>query len=135
MDATRYGIDGWPYVVGLTGGALVAGAGALLTDGRHRSACGVIALAAGVPAALGSRYVFGGKVRHRDRLLDLVPWRGDETVLDIGAGAGLMGVGAAHRVPRGRVRCVDLWIGKDLARSGPERLLANAGHDGVADRV
>src|SRR3954447_9901081 len=29
-----------------------------------------------------------GKLRDRERLLDLVPWRGDEAVLDVGCGRG-----------------------------------------------
>src|SRR5215469_14694175 len=29
------------------------------------------------------------KLRERDRLLNLVPWRGDERVLDVGCGRGL----------------------------------------------
>ena len=31
-----------------------------------------------------------GKVRGRDRLLDRLPWRGDEQVLDVGCGRGLL---------------------------------------------
>lgn len=135
VEATRYGIDGWPYVVGLTGGSLLVGAAALGVHGRARTTLAAVALTAAVPATLGGRYVLGGKLRHRDRLLELVPWRGDETVLDVGAGAGLMGVGAARRVPHGRVLCVDLWVGKDLAGGGPHRLRANAEQEGVADRV
>lgn len=133
----RYGVDGWPYVVGLTATAVVAGTGAALVR-RRAAVSGVLAtvsLAAAVPALLGSRYVLVGKLRHRDRLLDRVPWRGDEVVLDVGAGAGLMAVGAARRVPRGLVLAVDLWVGKDLSGNGPDRLRRNAQLEGVADRV
>ncbi len=134
---TRYGVDGWPYVVGLTATAVVAGTGAALA--RPRAAVSgvlaAVALAAAVPALLGGRYVVVGKLRHRDRLLDRVPWRGDEVVLDVGAGAGLMAVGAARRVPRGRVLAVDLWVGKDLSCNGPDRLHRNAEIEGVVDRV
>src|SRR6476620_3668392 len=31
-----------------------------------------------------------GKLRERERLLDLVPWQGTETVLDLGCGRGLL---------------------------------------------
>jgi hypothetical protein len=31
-----------------------------------------------------------GKLRERDRLLDALPWRGDERVLDVGCGRGLL---------------------------------------------
>src|ERR1043166_4376512 len=45
-----------------------------------------------------------GKVRDRERLLDHVAWRGDERVLDVGCGRGLMLVGAAKRLTTGRGR-------------------------------
>lgn len=56
-------------------------------------------------------------------------------VLDVGACAGLLGIGAAHRAPRGRVHCVDLWVRRDLSGNGPARLLHNAALEGVAERV
>src|SRR5262245_9311277 len=34
-----------------------------------------------------------GKLRQRDRLLDLIRWGGDETVLDVGCGRGLLLIG------------------------------------------
>jgi len=37
-----------------------------------------------------------GKVRERERLLDTLTWRGDEQVLDLGCGRGLMLIGAAR---------------------------------------
>lgn len=130
-----YGIDGWPYVLGLGATTVLAAGAAVVIKGKVRWALLGVAAAAGVPEVLGLRYVFGGKLRHRERLLDRVDWRGDEVVLDAGAGAGLMGIGAARRAPRGRVDCVDLWVGKDLAGSGPDRLRRNAAEEGVADRV
>jgi hypothetical protein len=36
-----------------------------------------------------------GKLRMRDRVLELILWRGDEMVLDIGCGRGLLLIGAA----------------------------------------
>ena len=39
-----------------------------------------------------------GKLALRERLLDKIPGRGDERVLDVGCGRGLLAVGAAHRV-------------------------------------
>src|SRR5215831_577793 len=46
---------------------------------------------------LGLLYVKIGKFRHRDRMLDVVPWKGNEHVLDVGTGRGLLMIGAAKR--------------------------------------
>lgn len=79
-----------------------------------------------------SRY---GKLRRRERLLDRLAFAGDERVLDVGCGRGLLAVAAARRVPGGRVVGVDLWQAEDLSGNAPEAVLANARHEGVAGRV
>src|SRR5207248_6090674 len=76
-----------------------------------------------------------GKLRSREQFLDLVPWRGDETVLDVGCGRGLFLVGAARRLTTGRAVGVDLWQAADLSGNRPEATLENARREGVADRV
>src|SRR2546423_8784976 len=76
-----------------------------------------------------------GKVRFTERLLDSIPWRGDEQVLDVGCGHGLMLIGAAKRLTTGRAVGIDLWQKEDQAGNSPEATLANARLEGVADRV
>lgn len=76
-----------------------------------------------------------GKLRERDRLLDLVPWSGTETVLDLGCGRGLLLVGAARRLTTGRATGLDLWQSEDLTGNTPEATHENARREGVADRV
>jgi SAM-dependent methyltransferase len=68
-------------------------------------------------------------------LLDMRGWRGDETVLDIGCGRGLIAVAAARRVPGGKVTGVDIWQERDLGGNTPEAILANAAAAGVASRL
>jgi len=80
-------------------------------------------------------YSYVGKLHMRERLLDLVPWHGDERVLDVGCGRGLMLLGVAARVPAGRVTGIDLWQGEDLTGNCPAATRANAQAAGVADRV
>ncbi len=75
------------------------------------------------------------KVRRRDRLLGHVPWRGDEAVLDVGCGRGLLLVAAARRVPDGGAVGVDIWQQADQRDNRPDAALANARLEGVADRV
>jgi arsenite methyltransferase len=76
-----------------------------------------------------------GKLRERDRLLDGIPWRGDEAVLDVGCGHGLLLIGAAKRLTTGKAVGVDLWQTEDQAGNSPEATLANVRAEGVADRV
>ena len=68
-------------------------------------------------------------------LLDARAWRGDEAVLDVGCGRGLVAIAAARRVPRGRVAGVDIWQEVDLGGNSPEAIRANAQAAGVADRL
>src|SRR5262249_38523750 len=64
-----------------------------------------------------------------------VHWGGDETVLDIGCGRGLLLIGAAQRLTGGRAVGVDIWSRVDLSGNRPEATLENARRAGVADRV
>jgi len=76
-----------------------------------------------------------GKVRERERLLDKIAWRGDERVLDVGCGRGLVLVGAARRLKTGTAVGIDLWQGEDLSGNRPEVPMENAALEGVAPRV
>jgi len=76
-----------------------------------------------------------GKMRTRDRLLDRIDWRGDERVLDVGCGRGLMLIGAAKRLNSGRATGIDLWQAEDLTGNNPEAALENARRERVAERV
>jgi ubiquinone/menaquinone biosynthesis C-methylase UbiE len=76
-----------------------------------------------------------GKFRSRERLLDRLAWRGDETALDVGCGRGLLLTAAARRVPRGKAVGIDIWQAEDLTGNRPEATLENARLEGVADRV
>jgi ubiquinone/menaquinone biosynthesis C-methylase UbiE len=75
------------------------------------------------------------KVAERERLLDLVSWRGDETVLDVGCGRGLMLVGAARRLTTGKATGIDIWQAEDQSSNIREAPLENARLEGVSDRV
>lgn len=78
-----------------------------------------------------------GKVSEREWLLDMLPggWRGDETVLDVGCGLGVMLIGAAKRVTTGSATGIDIWQTEDLSGNRPDGTLENARREGVADRV
>ncbi|HSL00096.1 MAG TPA: class I SAM-dependent methyltransferase [Rubrobacteraceae bacterium] len=76
-----------------------------------------------------------GKLRERDRILDGLPWRGDEAVLDAGCGRGLFLIGAAKRLTAGRAVGVDIWQRKDQSGNAPQATLENARAEGVEEGV
>src|SRR6516165_5086515 len=76
-----------------------------------------------------------GKLRSRERLLDRISWSGQEQVLDVGCGRGLLLIGAAKRLSTGRATGIDIWQAEDLTGNGPEAALENARRERVAERV
>lgn len=142
-----HGIDYGQDAPGLMRGFLIGGAAAcavalaILWFGAGlwgAIAAGLVGLAALYLLGMGAFMVFEsrtGKVRDRDTLLASLPWRGDEAVLDVGCGRGLMLIGAAQRLTTGRAVGIDLWRAQDQARNSAEATLANAKAAGVADRV
>ena len=75
------------------------------------------------------------KVRGREKVLDLLLWRGDERVLDVGCGRGLMLIGAAQRLTTGRAIGVDIWEAKDQSANSAQAALDNACLTGVQDKI
>jgi SAM-dependent methyltransferase len=76
-----------------------------------------------------------GKIRARDALLEAIPWRGDEHVLDVGCGHGLMLIGAAQRLTTGRAIGIDIWQEVDQAANSADATRRNAEIEGVSDHV
>jgi SAM-dependent methyltransferase len=75
-----------------------------------------------------------GKLYQRDAILDQVALHGDEHVLDIGTGHGLMAIGAAKRLGTGRAVGVDIWRPRDQADNTRDSALRNVETEGVANR-
>jgi ubiquinone/menaquinone biosynthesis C-methylase UbiE len=148
-----YGIDA-PGV--RRGMFTAAGAGAILTIAGatliHHST-GTTAVAAQIAYGLGLLATLYGtgmgaymtfssriaKRRTRERLLDLAqtvsPWSGNERVLDVGCGRGLMMIGAARRLSTGTAVGMDLWRSEDQDGNSRDATEENARRAGVAARV
>lgn len=69
------------------------------------------------------------------RLLDELQLKGDERVLDLGCGRGLLLIEAAKRLPSGNACGVDLWLSKDQSGNRIETTRENARIEGVEDRI
>lgn len=93
----------------------------------------------GIGCLIGAALMFTssrfGKLRARDRILDGLNLSGNEAVLDVGCGHGLLLIGAAKRLPHGRAAGVDLWSQVDQGNNSREATLKNAALEGVAERV
>jgi SAM-dependent methyltransferase len=68
------------------------------------------------------------KFQVRDEMLDSLQLRGDEKILDLGSGTGLVSIGAAKRLKSGRITGVDLSGTADKAKE-------NAKLEGIGDKV
>jgi arsenite methyltransferase len=80
-------------------------------------------------------YVKVGKFFHRDLILSLHPWRGDEAVLDVGCGRGLLLAGAAkHLNQGGSATGIDIWSNVDMGRNSEEATLRNLELEGMTER-
>ena len=79
-------------------------------------------------------YSLYGKFAHRDRMLAVHSWRGDERVLDVGTGRGLMLIGAAKRLTAGQATGIDIWSKEDLSGNSAAATQQNLEIEGVANR-
>lgn len=77
-----------------------------------------------------------GKLWRRESIIESLGLRGNEIVLDVGCGRGLLLNAAAKRLDDGgKAMGIDLWQESDLSGNTAEQTLKNARLEGVAERV
>lgn len=146
MPKPDYGLDA-PKLVrkfAVRGALFMAFAGFLYYSNRNTSPGPATAIAA-MSLAVGATFaIIAGimvwssrvtKPKVIERILDSIPWRGDETVLDVGCGRGLFLIAAAKRLKSGKATGVDIWRTEDLSGNNAEATMQNARAEGVANRI
>ncbi len=97
---------------------------------------GIVFLAVGAFMMWSSRVA---KLKLRDELIDSLALTGDEKILDVGCGRGLLLIGAAKRLGGGKgggkATGIDIWSTDDLSDNSPDAVKQNAKIEGVSDRV
>lgn len=135
----RYGIDA-PYALyGLAGAGGLNLAGGVAWMARRRSRWAMVP--AGVGAymlASAGTYLYTtrrGKFVVWAGILDGLGLRGDERVLDMGCGRGMVLVQVAQRLRTGKAVGLDLWRTQDQSGNCEDVTRENARAAGVSDRV
>ncbi len=145
MQKPQYGIDAPDllksfFVTGLISSTLLIAASVSPLPGGTLKliACLLLAIVSLYLLGMGCFMLFYSKIqklKDREKLLNLVNWSGNELVLDVGCGRGLMLVGAAKRLTTGKAIGIDLWQQQDQANNSPDATLENAEIEGVLDHV
>jgi SAM-dependent methyltransferase len=135
----RFGIDaptlvlgfaiGGPLLIALSFAGFLAPAPSLAWTMRYT---GAVLVAEAVLMTLSSLY---GKRLMLRRIIAMLGLRGDEQVLDVGCGRGMLLLEAARGVPRGRASGLDLWSTRDQSGNAAQATARNAELAGLADRV
>ena len=145
MARADYGIDAPPVVRNLAlGGAaiLLVGLAAFRFISEPRwlmYLLGYWGIFAGASMAITSLLMIWsskvGKLRKRAMLIDGLNLKGNETVLDVGCGRGLLLNEAAKHLTTGKAIGIDLWQTMDQSGNKPEVTMENARAEGVMERV
>jgi SAM-dependent methyltransferase len=141
-----YGIDAPPVIrnLAIVGAAVIAaGVIAYLVFAANATVLAYVLLVWGAVAGISMLVTAGlmiwsskvGKLHQRERLIEALALKGNETVLDVGCGRGLLLIAAARRLTTGKTIGIDLWQSVDQSGNRPEVTLQNAQAEGVADRV
>ena len=86
----------------------------------------------------GSWMLYGIKVtkpKIASKMIQNLELTGNEKVLDLGCGRGLLLCKIAQYLPQGMAYGIDLWQAKDQSGNSPEQTLKNADLEGVKTRI
>jgi SAM-dependent methyltransferase len=132
-------LPGWSYVMALAGAGLLVGSFVMIPSPAlvSRILLALAGLLLCLPLAIMANFAAQTRRRRtavRQQLLDAVSWRGDELVLDVGCGSGMLLNGAAARLTTGQALGIDIWV-EHGGGGSYELLMKHARRENVADRI
>ncbi|KRU24233.1 methyltransferase domain-containing protein [Clostridium sporogenes] len=82
-------------------------------------------------------FVFAGRFKHIGRIISKVNWTGNENVLDVGVGKGILAISVAKKLKNGsgKVIGIDIWDSEDIMDNTKYYVNQNIELEGVADKV
>ncbi|URZ07440.1 2-methoxy-6-polyprenyl-1,4-benzoquinol methylase, mitochondrial [Clostridium felsineum] len=93
---------------------------------------GVIFLFLGLYMVYGSKI---GKYKMREKIIKRLQINGEEIVLDVGCGRGLMLNGVAGKLKSGKAYDIDIWSAKDQSQNSYDETIKNAKIEGTEDKI
>jgi Methylase involved in ubiquinone/menaquinone biosynthesis len=93
---------------------------------------GVCLIGTGLIMILSSKI---GKIKERERILDLLQIKDNENILDVGCGSGLYLIGAVKRLSSGKATGIDIWQSEDLSGNHQVNTTKNADIEGVGNKI
>lgn len=139
----NYGFDGSPFgvtIVCFVGVVCFGGGVALITfPSLSLKIVAFVLMLCGLLMVLvcGSYlyYIKLGKLHRRDKMISMIDWKGNEKVLDIGTGRGLLMIGAAQKLTLGKSIGIDIWNSADMHSNTYQNTMRNAELEGVLQKV
>lgn len=138
-DKPTFGIDAPGLVAGFAvGGVVLLAAAVILRDRLPAPLLTAVLITGAIMAVEAAWMTWSSRYGKRQLLRSMVEalrLRGDEHVLDVGCGRGMLLLELARHLPQGSATGIDLWSRRDQSGNAAGATLRNATLAGVADRV
>lgn len=137
MKNGKYGLDAPTVVIGyIAGGILSLILGITLSSKFYYASwminLGILFLIIGLYMTYGSKV---GKYKMRAKIIQRLSIKGNETVLDVGCGRGLMLNGVASQLNTGTAYGIDIWNANDQSGNNYDAVMQNAKIEGTESKI
>lgn len=134
MNSGKYGLDAPAVVIGyIASGIIFLILGIILfSSASWMINLGIIFLIIGLYMTYSSKI---GKFKMRAKIIQRLSIKGDEIVLDVGCGRGLMLNGVASQLNSGKAYGIDIWNQKDQSGNSCDAVMQNAKIEGTESKI